>query len=493
MPLKPRQPNSPDEQIEAVIEDYESRREFAKSLLGFGLIYFSHYLYLPPGDFHKELISALEDFSIDLLEVIGFRGSSKTVWGSLITPIWLALEHADRFPFIICVANTLSQSTANLANIKYELESNQLLRNDYGKLDLTEPFESAPKLESEDEWQKQNILISNGVRILARTTAQKVRGLRHRQFRPRAAILDDPEDQEWVRTKENRDKTERYITGELLPAMDEHVRKFVLIGNYLHNDAIMVRMKSRMKKVLEIPLIKDGNGTEIERCTWLAKYPTQESLDKKKIEMGTVSWMREMCLKIVPDEDQIIKPEDIHYYDALPKEGATGIKGHGIDLAISLKENADYTAIVDGDTYYIDEVPKVFIKPNPFNRHVSFHDFIKHAKSIATNDPGGAHIFYVEDVAFQKAAIQEMERNMLPVVPMRPTADKRSRLQVVAIYIKNGSVLFPRTGCEELLGQVFNLGVETNDDLVDAAVYLVQGLVNGGLELPKVQWLDLAA
>jgi hypothetical protein len=42
---------------------------------------------------------------------------------------------------------------------------------------------------------------------------------------------------------------------------------------------------------------------------------------------------------------------------------------------------------------------------------------------------------------------------MLPVVPMKPTTDKRSRLQVAAPSIKNGTVLFPRTGCEELLGQ----------------------------------------
>jgi phage terminase large subunit-like protein len=89
-------------------------------------------------------------------------------------------------------------------------------------------------------------------------------------------------------------------------------------------------------------------------------------------------------------------------------------------------------------------------------------------------------------VQFQKAAIQEMERALLPVVPMKPTTDKRSRLQVAAPYIKNGTVLFPRSGCEELLGQVFNLGVES-DDLCDALVWLLQGLVSQGLELPKIQ------
>jgi hypothetical protein len=40
----------------------------------------------------------------------------------------------------------------------------------------------------------------------------------------------------------------------------------------------------------------------------------------------------------------------------------------------------------------------------------------------------GANIFFVEEVAYQKAAIQEMERMMIPVVPMKPQGDKRARL-----------------------------------------------------------------
>jgi phage terminase large subunit-like protein len=54
----------------------------------------------------------------------------------------------------------------------------------------------------------------------------------------------------------------------------------------------------------------------------------------------------------------------------------------------------------------------------------------------------------VEDVQYQKAAIQGMDRLMLAVTPMRPTTDKRSRSQVIAPYFKNGTVLFPRTGHE---------------------------------------------
>lgn len=80
---------------------------------------------------------------------------------------------------------------------------------------------------------------------------------------------------------------------------------------------------------------------------------------------------------------------------------------------------------------YENDAPKIFVRPNPFNEHVTFHDFLMKVRGIPA-DLGGANIFSVEDVAYQKAAIQEMERAMLPVVPMKPTTDKRSRLQVVA-------------------------------------------------------------
>jgi predicted phage terminase large subunit-like protein len=96
----------------------------------------------------------------------------------------------------------------------------------------------------------------------------------------------------------------------------------------------------------------------------------------------------------------------------------------------------------------------------------------------------------VEDVQYQKAAIQEMTRSMLPVVAMKPQSDKRARLNVVAPYVKNGTVLFPRSGCEQLLAQLFGFGIEANDDLVDGFSYLLQGLVDQGLDLPKIHWID---
>jgi hypothetical protein len=62
--------------------------------------------------------------------------------------------------------------------------------------------------------------------------------------------------------------------------------------------------------------------------------------------------------------------------------------------------------------------------------------------------PGGAKLFLVEDVAY-------------------------------------GTMLIPRAGCGELLRQIFNLRVESHDDLNDGLVYPLQGLVNQGLYLTE--------
>jgi hypothetical protein len=82
-------------------------------------------------------------------------------------------------------------------------------------------------------------------------------------------IADDVEDLDWVRTQENRDKSDRWMRGNVLPSIDEHDGRMVIIGNWLHTDGLMARLKNTgIFKVLEFSLLRDGDGTEVERCTW---------------------------------------------------------------------------------------------------------------------------------------------------------------------------------------------------------------------------------
>ena len=286
----------------------------AKTLKGFCLVYLSHYLGIAPADFHPELLDILGNPDERMIEILGFRGSAKSTFGSLALPLWAALEYPEKYPFIIPIADTSIQAGTNIYNIKTELENNSLIKQDYGEItgEMVEDW----SLESEEEWQAKNMLLSTGVRILARSRGQKVRGLRHKEHRPKLVIVDDPEDLEWVRSKENRDKTERWLRGEVIPAIDESSGRLIVIGNQLHTDALMSRLKKdKIFKHLEYPLVK-ADGT----CVWKAKYPTQTALDIQRDKVGVNAYLREYLLKVVPEEGADIRDEWIRYYDETPPE-----------------------------------------------------------------------------------------------------------------------------------------------------------------------------
>lgn len=480
MQSQPSQSNQPELQWwknNSFLEDYHTRRSLAKTLTGFCLVYLSHYLDIEPASFHPELLNTLGDHKEKMIEIIGFRGSAKSTFGSLALPIWAALEYPELYKFILPIADTGLQSAINIANIKNELENNPLIKQDYGE--IKGEFVADWTLESEEEWQAKNMLLSNGVRILARSRGQKVRGLRHNQHRPKLIVVDDPEDLEWVRTKENRDKTERWLRGEVIPAIDELTGRLVVIGNQLHTDALMARLKrDKTFKQLDYPLVRDG------KITWLGKYPDQAALDFQRDKVGLNAYQREYLLKVVPEEGADVHEDWIRYYDKVPPEMENGLHGTGIDLAISKKETADYTSMVSGSSFVREGIPKIYIKPNPINARLSFHETIETTKAMAVSNPFG--MFFVEDVQYQRAAIEEMERALLPVIAMRAGGDKRARLRAIAIYIQNGTIVFPRTGCEDLIIQLLGFGVEEHDDLVDAFVYLILGLVQQGMQNPEV-------
>lgn len=470
------------------IADPVIRKEMTKQFKWFCLIYLPHYFELAPADFFDELILTLQDDAIDALEVIGFRGSAKSTFASTAYVLYAALVKPDLYPFVVLLTSTGDLASATIAGVKRELEENQLLRDDFGVPAFHkvtgQSYEVRKKLESKDEWQARNLLLSTGIRILARSRGQRIRGIRHRHHRIKLAIGDDIDDLKSVVTQESRNATAQWWRGEVVGALALEARR-ILIGNWLHLDGLMARMKdSGRYKVLEYPLILDGPGTEWERCTWKAAFPNQEAIDKKRQDMGDVGFRREMLLQVVPEEGQDVLAEDIQYYDDPPFDDGNYM-AHGGDLAISTKESADCTALVSGEVTWVNEVLEIYVQPNPLNKRMTFHETmdafndVRHS-TLMTSE------FFIEAVAYQQAAIEEMNRRTFSVRAMHPIKDKRARLRVAARYIKNGTVKFPRKGCEELINQLLGFGVEKHDDLVDALVWLILGVAEEGIEQQRV-------
>ena len=84
-------------------------------------------------------------------------------------------------------------------------------------------------------------------RITAASTEQSIRGLRHNQYRPDLIIGDDVEDLASTKTRESRQKTYQWLTGEVIPAGDQNTR-LIIIGNLLHEDSLLMHLKQDLEE-----------------------------------------------------------------------------------------------------------------------------------------------------------------------------------------------------------------------------------------------------
>ena len=452
--------------------------------------YFAHYVKYATAPFQKELISLSEDESVRNLVVVAFRGSAKSTIFTMSYPLWAILGKQQK-KYVLILSQTQAQAKQHMMNLRRELEGNALLKNDLG------PFQ-----EERTEWGASSLVFSeSNARITAVSTEQSVRGLRHNQHRPDLIIGDDLEDIASTKTREGRNKTYEWLTGEVVPAGDRDTR-LVIIGNLLHEDSLIMRLKEdivggRINGVFKsYPLLQ---GQEI---LWLGKYPSMEAVEEEQGKAANeYAWQREYLLNIVPAEDQVIDRAWIQYYDEIPKpvriyegHGYTSHKAIwiGMDLAISKRDTADYTAIVPAMLYETPNGYQIYILPKIINKRLSFPETIEVCKTL--NDSYRADDFYptfvIESVAYQEALPQQLkDEGIWEVKTSRPTTDKRSRLMLTANHIKSGRIRFPRQGAEQLIQQIVHFGVEKHDDLADAFSSLVIRAIEDPPSVPRIFFL----
>lgn len=434
--------------------------------------YYAHYVKYATADFQKEIIHLIEMSDRDNLFVVAFRGSGKSTMVTTAYPIWAILgKQQKRFVVIFC--QTQAQAKQHMMNLRRELEDNELLKNDLG------PFK-----EDSDEWGSQSLVFKNtDARITVASSEQSIRGIRHHEHRPDLIICDDVEDITSTKTREGRNKTYQWLKGEVIPAGDKNTR-LIVVGNLLHEDSLLMRLKEDIVndkidgKFLFFPLINDK-----EECLWPGKYPTQQDINNERRKIGNdISWQREYLLNIVSDEDQVIHTDWIQYYDEIPPfddDHNFRFTATGIDLAISQKDTADYTAMVSAHVFgYKDEL-KIYIAPNPVNKRMVHKDTLDTAMNLSkTLGNGDMTWILVEDVGYQKSVVQELKRAGYPAVSVKVHgSDKRSRLALTSHLVQSGVIQFPKKGAELLISQMTGFGKEKHDDLADAFSLLINKVI----------------
>lgn len=449
----------------------------AESFYWFFHLYFGHYIKYPTAEFQKEMMTLASDQSVEQLIIVAFRESGKSTVMTTALPLWAITGQLQK-KYIVIVSQTQAQAQQHLANIAQELESNDLIHKDYWPYDY----------ETNELGVTAINLPKFGARIIAVSREQGVRGLRYGPHRPDLIIADDVEDSRTVKTIESRNRNFAWFTGELLP-LGGDTTKYVIVGNLLHEDSLLMRIKGGIDRgersgvYKEYPLERDGVAL------WPERFPDKAAIDKLEHRIADrIRFEREYRLHLVPDDEQIITWDMIHYYKELPEllRGEHRMLVLGVDLALSEKDANDCSALVTLDIRGSDDEMRFYVLPNPINVRIGFPETLDLIREVNVQLKGPK--FYVESTAYQEAMVQSLKRDTIDVTGVKPSQDKRTRLNMIADKIQRGIILFPEHGCKDLLTQLVGFGIEKHDDLVDALTIAIIEAVRSDITTPRI-WI----
>lgn len=196
--------------------------------------YFPHYCRYADSVLHTWLDETLPALVTNpagqRLAVAAPRGEAKSTMVSLIFVLWCILTGRKRF--VILVADAFEQAATLLEAVKAELEANPRLAMDFPEACMPGRV-----------WNVGVAITATNVKLQAFGSGKRMRGLRHGPHRPDLVIGDDLENDENVKSPDQRDKLQSWLSktvlnlGEAGDTMD-----VILVGTVLHYDSVLSRL-----------------------------------------------------------------------------------------------------------------------------------------------------------------------------------------------------------------------------------------------------------
>jgi len=196
--------------------------------------YFPHYVKSEASLFHRwfyDTVPGLIDQPTgQYINISAPRGEAKSTLGTQLFTLWCVVTL--RKHFIPIVMDSFDQAATMLEAVKVELESNPRLQMDF-----------PDACGAGRVWNAGVIVTRSNAKVQAFGTGKKMRGLRHGPHRPDLVMLDDIENDENVRSKEQRDKNEAWVKKVVLPLGPPDGSMDVLyLNTILHYDSVASRM-----------------------------------------------------------------------------------------------------------------------------------------------------------------------------------------------------------------------------------------------------------
>lgn len=436
----------------------------------FGWFIARPYFPLETPPFHKEILDLISDKDNRRVGVIAPRGHAKSTTVDMTYPLWAGCFEQEEF--IVIISDTYTQAAEFINALKDEFENNPKIKWLFGNM-------------KGDDWQDGEFVLSNGIKYAAKGSGMKIRGIRHRHTRPTLMIFDDIENDENIKSAEQRQKLYHWFTKAAIPALARGGRA-VVIGTILHFDSLVNKVmkqqdifKSWQTRVF-YAITTDEDGTEH------ALWPEHRSLDKLKSMrdnpndqefVGSIAFAQEYQHKPFSEEDAIVKPDWIKECEPsqAPDEYSRQARVLTVDPAASERQTADPTAMIVAD---LGADGNVYVRAIRNQRT---------SPSITAETIQNLYETYQPQVVgIEQGALGLVFRDLLaglPVIGLKPDKDKVRRLLAVSRFFEAGKVFLVRDiqNGQALREQLIEFPKGTHDDMVDAIVYAIRMLLVDGL------------
>lgn len=446
----------------------KARRDRAKDdILYFAEYYLPHILESQTPLFHKEIMRLL--MSENRLCIAAPRGFAKSTITQLIYGLHCLLF--NRNEDILTISKSASLAGDWLRKIKTEFESNERIKNDFGTLLQWGEKESK-------RWTQDHIVIQQDGIVYSQMRARG-RGCQVRGLRPTRVICDDLEDEEMVRSEEQRKFHKEWFLGALLNVLKVD-QQLVVIGTILHPLSLIAEIIEK-REPFDKWEIRKYKALENGKSLWVTRFPVSDLL-RRKSEIGTYAFEAEYQNNPISSDTCLWKPDWIKKYDNLPVKIEKIFAA--LDPATSTKESSDYSAIVvmgigeDNNVYEISSLRGHWGTWELIDKII---DIQKKYNPIRFGIEEGALTNIIRPVLIKKTEADRTLRIPLEGISLgryttgqkkiKQATDKYSRALSVIHYWEQGAVYLKN---QDLIDEIATFPTGSHDDFVDACVYCVK-------------------
>ena len=258
--------------------------------------------------FHNEVGELLINKKIQQLALVLPRDHAKSTMAATAILHRFLFAEIDKPEFIAWIGEAQDQAIDNLNWLMNHIYSNPAVHYYFGDL-------------QGDKWTKTEFTLSNGCRMIAKGTSQRLRGKKQLSTRYTGMVLDDFESELNTKTPEARMHIKNWVTAAVYPAIDFDKNGFLWCnGTIVHYDSFLnnivrehhASMKNgeefSWKVVTYKAILDDGQPL------WPSRWPLKKLEQRKQfyIDSGTpAKFYQEYMNQAKSPEDQIFSEEDI--------------------------------------------------------------------------------------------------------------------------------------------------------------------------------------